>query len=73
MLTCTVPFKQKLIMEHEEVYFPGRFSRKVRDFIGRLLVFDPKRRMTVGEALRHGWLEGEGEGGREEGGRVVEI
>lgn len=59
-----MPFKQKLIVEHEEIYFPARLSRAVKDFISRLLVYDARRRMTVQEALQHGWLVGEEEAGK---------
>jgi|JI6StandDraft_1071083.scaffolds.fasta_scaffold12957_3 serine/threonine protein kinase len=65
MLTATVPFKQKLMMEQEQIHFPQRLSRAVKDFISRLLIFHPKRRMTVEEALQHPWLVQEEHSGDE--------
>lgn len=56
MLTATVPFKQKLIIEEERIVFPQRLSRAVRDFISRLLMYHPKRRMKIEDALLHPWI-----------------
>ncbi|KAL4217412.1 hypothetical protein ACF0H5_023862 [Mactra antiquata] len=43
--------------------FEGRgfdnFSKEAKDFIGRLLVRDPKQRMTLSECLEHPWLSTE--------------
>ncbi|KAG6385596.1 hypothetical protein SASPL_154432 [Salvia splendens] len=36
---------------------PGRFSEEARDFVGRCLVRDPRRRWTAAELLRHPFLE----------------
>jgi serine/threonine protein kinase len=59
MLTATVPFKQKLILEQEQVHFPPKMSRTVKDFISRLLIYNPTKRMTVQQALQHNWLHDE--------------
>jgi serine/threonine protein kinase len=35
----------------------GEISHLAKDFITRLLVVDPSKRMTAAEALRHPWLQ----------------
>ncbi|KAK4048186.1 hypothetical protein OIV83_004891 [Microbotryomycetes sp. JL201] len=42
-----------------ELYFPATWddiSETCKDFVRRLLTYDPERRMTAAEALRHPWL-----------------
>jgi aurora kinase len=62
MITATVPFKQKLILKQEKVNFLPSMSRAVRDFISGLLIYNPKKRMTVREALQHNWLHDDSAG-----------
>uniref|UniRef100_A0A915PKV0 mitogen-activated protein kinase n=1 Tax=Setaria digitata TaxID=48799 RepID=A0A915PKV0_9BILA len=38
-------------------YFPKTFSKYLVDFLDRILVLDPEKRMTVTEALSHPYLE----------------
>ncbi|ORY27639.1 kinase-like domain-containing protein [Naematelia encephala] len=67
MLLCGYPpfrldSKQELIRETMKgrIHFHERFWRKVsdtaKDFIKKMLVVDPKQRMSAAEALRHPWL-----------------
>lgn len=37
--------------------FPNYVSAGARDFINRLLVFEPEKRMTLAEMKRHPWIE----------------
>ncbi|KAK4057330.1 hypothetical protein OIO90_001827 [Microbotryomycetes sp. JL221] len=42
-----------------ELYFPATWdgiSETCKDFVRRLLTYDPEQRMTAAEALRHPWL-----------------
>lgn len=36
------------------------FSKESKDFIVRIIVPDPKQRMTIEQALDHPWLQSEG-------------
>lgn len=42
--------------DFDEEYF-GNTSELAKDFIRRLLVKDPKRRMTIAQSLEHSWIK----------------
>jgi len=42
--------------EHKALKFPKGTTRDCRDFISKLLCYDPKTRMSAEEALGHSWL-----------------
>ena len=39
------------------LYYPSRLSEELKDFIKKMLVFDPKERMSVSEMKSHSWLK----------------
>uniref|UniRef100_A0A8D2FCY9 Protein kinase domain-containing protein n=1 Tax=Theropithecus gelada TaxID=9565 RepID=A0A8D2FCY9_THEGE len=48
--------------DFDEEYFSNT-SELAKDFIRRLLVKDPKRRMTIAQSLEHSWIKVSGWGG----------
>lgn len=68
MLLCgSPPFKGKRDREVLQAVRRGKYtlsgprwenvSKEAKDFIRRLLVYNPVRRMTAEEALKHPWLQ----------------
>ena len=48
-----VTYRRILQVQYE---FPNYVSRNARDFISRLLVFDPSKRMQLADAIEHNWI-----------------
>jgi serine/threonine protein kinase len=46
-----------------EFEYPDHLSSGIRDFIDRLLVRNPKKRMSLEQALQHEWLTENSKGG----------
>jgi len=68
MLTGRPPFKGKTnrdIFTHiikDELKFPSdvQLSDGMKDFVRKALVKNPYKRLTIGDALRHPWVQGKG-------------
>ena len=66
MVCGTVPFKAQSMHELHEIIVNGRFdypsslksslSLEVRDLINRMLVVNPKERISISEILKHPWI-----------------
>jgi serine/threonine protein kinase KIN1/2 len=64
ILCGTVPFKAQSMHELHELIINGRFdyphqaqiSNEARDLIERMLVVNPKDRISISEILKHPWI-----------------
>jgi serine/threonine protein kinase len=67
MLCGTVPFKAQSMHELHEIIVNGDFdypsslkeslSEESRDLINRMLVVNPRERISISEILKHPWIE----------------
>ncbi|KAJ7140508.1 kinase-like domain-containing protein [Mycena crocata] len=51
------PSLDQHVLERDKEGYPVYFSTEGRHFIRRLMEWDPRKRMTMPEALQHKWLE----------------
>lgn len=70
MATGKAPFEGKNCQDETyekivrtEFEYPEYLSTGIKDFIHRLLVKNPKKRMSLDEALQHSWLMENSKGG----------
>lgn len=61
MVVGRLPFKdtdvKSLLGEiASRLYYPSRLPEELRDLIGKMLVFNPRERISVSEIKRHPWL-----------------
>lgn len=42
---------------NSDLKYPRYLSKEIREFISKLLVRNPEKRMTLKEALQHPWLQ----------------
>jgi serine/threonine protein kinase len=57
--TKRIPFKGEREILTKRIKFPLRFSTEFKDFLSLLLERDIRRRLSIDEALNHGWLVNE--------------
>jgi serine/threonine protein kinase len=67
MICGTVPFKAQSMHELHDLIINGRFdfptsissqlSGEVKDLVCRMLIVNPKERISISEILKHPWIQ----------------